>query len=146
MKNKLYIVAMLTLFLVSFIFFTVFTVKDIKTQHDKDTCINEQKTKIEKLETECKKTKSSTDCRCEECNEGKYLVKLFYDLILLYFHCHISFPLVEIDFKAEDNFDSNKMIDVIYMGIKNRKFNFVILPSLFSIGKFLINGKSYVFI
>ena len=77
-------------------------------------------------------------------NEEKYLIKLFYDLILLYFHCHISFPLVEIDFKAEDNFDSNKMIDFINKG-NQRKVNFVILPSLISNGHFLENGKSWVF-
>ena len=83
--------------------------------------------------------------RNENSDEEKYLINLFYELTLLYFHCHIGFPLVEIDFKAENNFDSNKMIDVIYMGIKNRKVNFVILPSSFSIGKFLITGISYVF-
>ena len=59
----------------------------------------------------------------------KFLSNLFYDLTLMYFHCNISFPLVEISFKKEDNFNSDKMIDFINRG-KNRKVNFVILPSL----------------
>ena len=74
----------------------------------------------------------------------QYLLELFYDLTIMYFHCTISFPLVEINFKKEDNFDSDKMIDFINRG-KNRKVNFVILPSLFSNGIYLQNGKSWVF-
>ena len=63
----------------------------------------------------------------------------------MYFHCFISFPLVEINFKIKgDDFDSEKMIDFINRG-KNRKVNFVILPSLFSFGSFLQNGKAWVF-
>ena len=84
MKSKLYIVAILTLFLVSFIFFTVFTVKNIKAQKDKDTCINEQKTKIEKLETECKKTKAENNELTIKVNElteeNSKLVKLMEEL------------------------------------------------------------------
>ena len=62
----------------------------------------------------------------------------------MYFHCHIAFPLVEINFKTEEKFNSYKMIDFINRG-KNRMVNFVILPSLFSNGCFLENGKSWVF-
>ena len=84
MKSKLYIVAILTLFLVSFIFFTVFTVKNIKAQKDKDTCINEQKTKIEKLETECKKTKAENNELTIKVNElteeNSRLVKLMDEM------------------------------------------------------------------
>ena len=80
----------------------------------------------------------------ENSNNEKYLLILFYDLSLLYFHCHIAFPLVEIDFKIEEKFNSSKMIDFINRG-KNRMVNFVILPSLFSNGLFLENGKSWVF-
>ena len=76
--------------------------------------------------------------------EQQFLLKLFYDLTIMYFHCNISFPLVEICFKKEDNFNSDKMIDFINRG-KNRKVNFVILPSLISNGSFLQNGKSWVF-
>ena len=80
----------------------------------------------------------------ENSNNEKYLLILFYDLSLLYFHCHIAFPLVEIDFKREEKFNSSKMIDFINRG-KNRMVNFVILPSLYSNGLFLENGKSWVF-
>ena len=80
----------------------------------------------------------------ENSNEEKYLIKLFYNLTLLYFHCQIANPLVEIDFNTEDAFNSSKMIDFINRG-KNRKVNFVILPSLFSNGCFLENGKAWVF-
>lgn len=76
--------------------------------------------------------------------QKKYLSKLFNDLIIMYFHCHLSFPLVEINFKKEDNFNSDKMIDFLNTG-KNKKVNFIILPSLFCNGNFLDNGKSWVF-
>ena len=80
----------------------------------------------------------------ENSYEEKYLINLFYDLTLLYFHCHIAFPLVEINFKTEDNFNSRKMIDCINMG-KYKNVNFAILPSLISYGSFLEDGKSRVF-
>ena len=76
--------------------------------------------------------------------EKKYLLNLYYNLTIMYFHCHIAFPLVEIDFKTEENFNSEKMIDFINRG-KSRKVNFVILPALFSNGNFLQNGKYWVF-
>ena len=74
----------------------------------------------------------------------KYLEKLFYDLTIMYFHCDLSFPSIEINFKKENDFISEKMIDFINRG-KNRKVNFIILPSLFSNGNYLQNGKSWVF-
>ena len=80
----------------------------------------------------------------ENSKEQKYLLNLYYDLSIMYFHCHIAFPLVEIDFKAEENFNSEKMIDFINRG-KNRKVNFVILPALISNSGFLQNGKQWVF-
>lgn len=84
MKNKLYIVAILTLFLVSFIFFTVFTVKNIKALKNKDTCINEQKTKIEILEKECKQAKAENNELTIKVNElteeNSRLVKLMEEL------------------------------------------------------------------
>ena len=76
--------------------------------------------------------------------EQKFLLKLFYDLSIMYFHCNISYPLVEISFKKEKNFNSDNMIDFINRG-KDRKVNFIILPSLFSNGNFLQNGKSWAF-
>ena len=77
-------------------------------------------------------------------NEKKYLIKLYRDLAIMYFHCHLAFPCVEINFKEEEDFNSEKMIDFINRG-KNRKVNFVILPSLISNGCYLQNGKSWVF-
>ena len=76
--------------------------------------------------------------------EQKYLEKLFYDLTIMYFHCDLSFPSIQINFKKENDFISEKMIDFINRG-KNRKVNFIILPSLFSNGNYLQNGKSWVF-
>ena len=76
--------------------------------------------------------------------DKKFLIQLFKDLTIMYFHCNISFPLVEINFNKEDDFNSEKMIDFINRG-KNRKVNFIILPSLFSNGNFLQNGKTWVF-
>ena len=72
---------------------------------------------------------------------------LFPQLTKLYFHCELSFPIVEIgfdDFKQGMPFNHETMIDFINKGI-NRKVNFVILPSLFSNGNFLENGKNWVF-
>ena len=80
----------------------------------------------------------------ENKKEQKFLNKLFYDLTIMYFHCNISFPLIEISFEKEENFNSDKMIDFINRG-KNRKVNFIILPSLISNGNYLENGKSWVF-
>jgi hypothetical protein len=79
-----------------------------------------------------------------EKEENQFLTKLFYDLAILYFHCEITFPLVVISFKKKEDFNSSEMIDFINRG-KNRKVNFVFLPSLFSNGNFLQNGKSWVF-
>ena len=76
--------------------------------------------------------------------DQKYLKKLLYDLIIMYFHCDISFPLVEINFTTKEDFDPEIMIDFINHG-KNRKVNFIILPSLFSNGIYLQNGKFWVF-
>ena len=76
--------------------------------------------------------------------EYEYLTKLFYDLSILYFHCIIAFPSVEISFDKKENYNSEEMIDFINRG-KNRKVNFVILPSLISNGSYLQNGKTWVF-
>ena len=82
--------------------------------------------------------------RNENNSELEYLKGLYNDLSKMYFHCRIAFPLVEIDFKQEEDFNSEKMIDFINRG-KNRKVNFIILPSLISNGSYLQNGKYWVF-
>ena len=70
--------------MVSFIFFTVFTVKNIKALKDKDTCINEQKTKIETLEKNYKDVKAENDKLTIKVNElteeNSRLVKLMEEL------------------------------------------------------------------
>ena len=75
--------------------------------------------------------------------EKEFLLKLFKDLTLMYLHCNLAFPLVEISFKKEEEFNLDSMIDFINRG--DRKVNFVILPSLISNGVYLENGKSWVF-
>ena len=112
----------------------------IKTQ-EKENQINEKNKfkeykNILNQENPCKKE--------ENTKQYKYLLNLYYDLSLMYFHCHLAFPLVEIDFKTEEDFNSEKMIDFINRG-KNRKVNFVILPALISMKSFLQNGKYWVF-
>ena len=77
-------------------------------------------------------------------NEEKFLLQLFRDLTILYFHCNISFPSVEISFTKKEDFNSETMIDFINRG-KNRKVDFIILPSLFSNGNYIQNGKFWVF-
>ena len=80
----------------------------------------------------------------ENIKENQILSKIFNDLSLMYFHCNLSFPSINIDFNTEETFNTEKMIDFINRG-KNRKVNFVILPSLISNGSFLQNGKAWVF-
>ena len=76
--------------------------------------------------------------------DNKYIPTLFSQLIKLYFHCELSFPNVNVDFNSKIKFNHEKMIDFINKGNK-KEVNFVILPSLFSNGNYLENGKSWVF-
>lgn len=74
-----------------------------------------------------------------------YFKKLFKDLLILYFRSELSFPSIEINFKKEEDcFNYKKMIDLLNKG-NNRKVNFVFLPSLFSNGIYLENGRQWVF-
>ena len=75
-----------------------------------------------------------------------YIPELLSQLTKLYFHCELSFPIVDVDFKLNSKiiFNHEKMIDFINKG-NNRKVNFVILPSLFSDNNYLENGKFWVF-
>ena len=77
----------------------------------------------------------------------EYTPILFSQLTILYFHCELSFPIVDVNFNditSGESFNHEKMIDFVNKG-NNRKVNFVILPSLFSNGNYLENGKSWVF-
>ena len=80
----------------------------------------------------------------KENEKSKFLSDLNYKLKKMYLHCTLSFPYVEISFEKEEKFNSEKMIDFINRGY-NRKVNFVILPSLYSNGNYLQNGKLWVF-
>jgi hypothetical protein len=73
--------------------------------------------------------------------------KLFKELLLLYLHCELSFPPIEINFNLEESyFNSNNMIDYFQIGKRCKaKVNFVYLPSLISNGCYLDNGKQWVF-
>jgi len=77
-------------------------------------------------------------------SEEIYLSTLLSQLTILYFHCELSFPIVDIDFNSEQIFNDEKMIDLINKG-NNRKVNFLILPSLLSNDNYLEYGKSFVF-
>ena len=77
----------------------------------------------------------------------EYTQILFSQLTILYFHCKLSLPIVDVNFNDIESgvsFNHEKMIDFINKG-NNRKVNFVILPSLFSNGNYLENGKYWVF-
>ena len=76
-----------------------------------------------------------------------YFIKLYKDLLTLYFLCQLSFPLVEINFTQEEkDFNSKKMIDSFQIGKRHKaKVNFVFFPSLYSNGNYLENGKQWVF-
>ena len=76
--------------------------------------------------------------------QEEYTNEIFSQLTILYFHCRLSFPIVDIDFNSELQFNHEKMIDFINKG-NNRKVDFVILPSLFANNNYLENGKSWVF-
>ena len=76
--------------------------------------------------------------------DNKYIPTLIPQFIILYFHCELSFPNIDVDFNSEIKFNHEKMIDFINKGNK-KEVNFVILPSLFSNGNYLENGKSWVF-
>ena len=72
-----------------------------------------------------------------------YFFKLYKQLLILYYQCELSFTPIEINFKEEENFNSEKMIDIFNHGKK--KVNFVYFPSLISNGSYLKNGKQWVF-
>ena len=73
-----------------------------------------------------------------------YLIELYKELLLFYFHCELSFPSIKVDFDHNSIFDSNKMEDYPHNKGK-RKVNFIYFPSLFSNGYYLKNGKQWVF-
>ena len=110
-----------------------------------------------------KKDKEKIDEETDDKTLKDFLSQIFESLALMYFHCYLSFPLVKINFYltsvskisdknqenhaesiSDETFNSEIMIDLINKG-KNRKVNFVILPSLISNKNYLKNGKLWVF-
>ena len=75
-----------------------------------------------------------------------YISTLLSQLTILYFHCEISFPIIDVDFNLNSGimFNNEKMFDFINAGM-NRRVDFIILPSLSSDNKYLENGKFWVF-
>ena len=78
--------------------------------------------------------------------DKEYFKKLYRDLISLYFHCELSIPRVEVSFDTDNTkiFNSQKMLDILNKG-SDRKVNFIFLPSLYSNGNYIENGKQWAF-
>ena len=74
----------------------------------------------------------------------EYMKELFYKLSILYFHCHLSFPPIEIDFNPKSKeFDYESMIDILNNG--KGEIHFTYLPALFSNENYLENAKLWVY-
>ena len=78
-------------------------------------------------------------------DENAYLKGLYNKLVILYLHCHLCSPPIEIKFKVEDKqFDEDTMLDFYNNG--KGEFQFVYLPSLFTNDDFLgKNSKFWVY-
>lgn len=73
-----------------------------------------------------------------------YFQELFYQLSILYFHCALSYPKIEINFSLiNKTFDHETMKDLIDNGRGN--VHFVYLPSLFCNENYLEDGKLWVY-
>ena len=78
-------------------------------------------------------------------SKKEYFKKLYEELFLLYFKCELCIPPIQIDFSNNELiYNCETMIDFINKG-PNRQVNFVFFPSLFTNGKYLDNGKKWVF-
>ena len=137
--------------------------KDFEKEKDKDTIINSPEQFRKNFSNWVKKPKNWQNSkhyfddlttkfnenflREENDNFKNYFVKLYKDLLVLYFLCELSFPSVIISFKNENEFfDSKTMIDNFQIGKRHKpKVNFVFFPSLSSNGNYLENGKKWVF-
>lgn len=83
----------------------------------------------------------------KEQKDLNYMKKLGINLFELYFQSQLSFPQVEVIFLKEEetNFDSKRTIDFFDNRIGIKKVNFEYLPSFYSNGSFLENGKHWVY-
>ena len=102
-----------------------------------------QKNDIDKLSENINKYKIIIDEKNEKTK--KYLIKLYKELLILYFLSELSVPSIEIDFNLCNNdFEPEKMYDIADNRGK-KKVNFVVFPSLMSNCIYLDKGIKWVF-
>lgn len=79
--------------------------------------------------------------------EKNYIIKLFRELLVLFYQCELSFPPINIKYlsEKEKDFNSKAMIDLFDQKIGKKKVNFDFFPSFECKGSFLENGKNWVF-
>ena len=79
-------------------------------------------------------------------NEKEFLIKLFPDIIKLYFHCFLADIRVDIKYAMEnDIFNSENMIDILLTGLEGDKnILFTFLPGLHCNGRYFENSYIYV--
>ena len=75
-------------------------------------------------------------------NEKEFLIKLFPDIIKLYFHCFLADIRVDIKYAMEnDIFNSENMIDILLTGLEGDKnILFTFLPGLHCNGRYFENS------
>ena len=102
-----------------------------------------QKHDIDKLSENINKFNIIIDEKDEKTK--KYLIKLYKQLLILYFLSELSIPAIEIDFNLYNNdFEPEKMYDIADNRGK-KKVNFVVFPSLISNCIYLDKGIKWVF-
>ena len=102
-----------------------------------------QKNDIDKLSENINEYKIIIDEKDEKTK--KYLIKLYKELLILYFLSELSVPSIEIDFNLYNNdFEPEKMYDIANNRGK-KKVNFVVFPSLMSNCIYLDKGIKWVF-
>ena len=102
-----------------------------------------KKNDIDKLSENINKYKIIIDEKNEKTK--KYLIKLYKELLILYFLSELSVPSIEIDFNLYNNdFEPEKMYDIADNRGK-KKVNFVVFPSLMSNCIYLDKGIKWVF-
>jgi hypothetical protein len=102
-----------------------------------------QKNDIDKLSENINEYKIIIDEKDEKTK--KYLIKLYKELLILYFLSELSVPSIEIDFNLYNNdFEPEKMYDIAGNRGK-KKVNFVVFPSLMSNCIYLDKGIKWVF-
>ena len=102
-----------------------------------------QKNNIDKYSENINKYKTIIDEKDEKTKI--YLIKLYKELLILYFFSELSVPSIEIDFNLYNNdFEHKKMYDIADNKGK-KKVNFIVFPSLMSNCIYLDKGIKWVF-